>query len=227
MTSWPLWRVLVIAEGWLLAVAALHRLGSWPTDFAAALLTALGPALAVLLLWLLRPHSPGVVATSTVPERAVAVTACLAAAAWTLERSLRAWADVQVMDRQLGDQMLIVNVAVTWQAIVACAAALTIDWLLTRTPGRHGAGLAWLRRVHVTATAVHLATLFGAAWWLTTWATAPGADSREAFAQARVALHAHEFARATVLPVQAFFAAAAVLAVVVERRPSSLPPALR
>lgn len=227
MISWPLWRVLVIAEGWLLLVATLYRVAGWPAGFVAAALTAVGPALVLLLLWLLRtrpPHSPR---PSAALERAVAGTACLAAALWTLEWTLGAGAAVARMDRQLGDRMVIVDVSVTWQAIAACAAALTLDWLLSRTPGPHGPGLTWLRRVHVTVTAAHLAALFGAAWWLSAWPDASGADSLAVFAQARVALHVHAFAGATVLPVQACFAAAAVLAVVFERRASSAAPALR
>jgi hypothetical protein len=67
-------------------------------------------------------------------------------------------------------------------------------------------------------TVVHVVALFGSALMLTQWPEASSVDQTQQFFRARAALHVYEFAKATVFPVQAFFAAMAVAVVTLDSR---------
>jgi hypothetical protein len=81
-----------------------------------------------------------------------------------------------------------------------------------------------LRRIHVLVTVLHLAALFGSAWMFTR-VPDPGAAADAAdFGRARFALHVYEYCRATVFPVQAFFASLAVALVAADSRSVTARP---
>jgi hypothetical protein len=75
----------------------------------------------------------------------------------------------------------------------------------------------WLRRTHIAVTIVHVMALIGSAWVFTNW-PAMAEGNTAGFQRARIALHVYEYARATIFPVQAVFAALAVLVVALDSR---------
>ena len=75
-----------------------------------------------------------------------------------------------------------------------------------------------VRRTHAVVTAIYVVALFGSAWLFTHWPDASAAESGTLFQRARVALFVYEFTKATVFPVQAFFAALAVAVVALDSR---------
>jgi hypothetical protein len=101
--------------------------------------------------------------------------------------------------------------------MVACFAALTLDWFLATAHQPLRETMHWLRRTHIIVTSVHVAALVGSAWVFANW---PGMSDGSAtlFQRARIALHGYEYAKATIFPVQAVFAALAVLVVALDSR---------
>ena len=227
MARWPLWRLLIRIEAWLLAVAALHLYKPIHTEFWIPMVIAVGPGAVVVAMWALAKGATGESprnARARVWEVLLATVTLLAAAAWTVRWALEARDDLRMIDEMLGQATIIVDVSVTWLSAVACFAAITLDWLLAAARGAYGPVMTRLRRMHVVVTICHVAALFGAAWLFTQWpegATVGGApQSAVLLERARAALHVYEYARATVFPVQSFFAALAVLLAALNSRTS-------
>lgn len=221
MSGWPLWRLLVWIEAWLLGVTAFHRYRPIHDDFVVPLLIAVLPA-AVLVI--IRSLARAATDQPTVPEQrahdvelAIGVLAVAAAAWWTVQWTLQAAADLRRIDALLGEATIIVDVSLTGLSMVACFAALTLDWFLATAHQPLRETMHWLRRTHIAVTIVHVIALVGAAWAFTT-VPEMGDDRAAAFQQARLALHVYEYARATLFPVQACFAALAVFVVALDSR---------
>jgi hypothetical protein len=219
VTRWPLWRLLIWIEVWLLVVAAFHFYNPIHVEFWIPLLMAVGPGVIVVAMWALARGATGHTAPTTVRARPwevlFATIAVIAAAAWIVRWAFEARDDLRTIDEMLGQATIIVDVSVTWLSAAACFAALTIDWLLSAARGTYGRALTVLRRTHIVVSVCHVAALFGAAWLFTQWPDAAaggsGTDSAALLNRARAALHVYEYARATLFPVQAFFAAVALL----------------
>lgn len=220
MRQWPPWRLLVWTEAWLLAAAALHRWRPFHEEFLMAAGIAVAPALVGSAIWALGKarQPPGAGAGATGVEVWLAIAAIVAAAAWAAQGGLDARDDLRALDALLGSTDIVVDVSLTGVSVLACAAALAIDWVLSRAREGLRNLMVWVRRVHVPVTALHLLVLFGAAWTLARWPSTPDEDVAALFHRARAALHVYEYARATVLPVQSFFAALAVAIAVWDSR---------
>jgi len=214
-----LWRLLVWIESWLLAVAAFHGYRPIHAAFWIPLVIAAGPGAIIVAMWALAKGATGERAAPAVRaqswEVAIAAASVIAAGAWTVRWTVQARDDLHAIDEMIGQATIIVDVSVTWLSALACFAALALDWLLSAAKGRYGHMMTRLRRLHVVVTIVHVAALFGAAWLFTQWpeAATPGGAPPAAvlLERARTALHVYEYARATMFPVQSFFAALAVL----------------
>lgn len=214
MTRWPIWRLVVWLEVWLIAVAGLHAARPIHDEFLVPLLIAIVPAGVIVAMWGL---SRGATADRpTGRERAswlellIAATAAIGAAGWVIEWTLQARDDLRRIDAMLGEATIIVDVSLTWVSLAACIAALTLDGLLAASHARLREALHWLRRTHLMITVVHVAGLFGSAWAITQVPDPGTADNAAFFERARLALHAYEYCKATVFPVQAWFAAMTV-----------------
>lgn len=222
VTRWPVWRLLVWIEAWLLAVMAVHRARSIHEAFVVPLLLGIVPAIALVALWGLARAAVG---QGTAPaqranwlEASLAVTSVAAAAVWIADWALQALDDLRRFDAIAGQATVIVDVSLTGLSAAACLAALTLDWILATAHAQFQRMMTRLRRMHVATTAIYIIVLFGSAWLLTQWPDMPGADAHASFEQARTVLYAYEFAKATVFPVQAFFAAMAVAVVTLDSR---------
>lgn len=221
MSRWPLWRLLIVIEVWLLAVAAAHRLRPFHDEFLIPLLVAGVPAAALVVLWgLVRAFGgqPAAASRAGALELLIAAVACLAAFGWGVRWAQEAHQDLGRLDALLGTETLILDVSLTWIAALACFAALTLDWLLSAARGQWRGAMTGLRWLHVTVTVLHVAALFGSAWLLTRWPESAAGDTTVLFQRGRTALHVYEYARATVLPVQALFAAMAVAIAALDSR---------
>lgn len=217
MTSWPIWRVLVWVEPWLLAVGIVHSQRPIHDAFVIPLLIAVVPAGGIIAVWALARAATDVKPRGD--ERAwwiellIAGVAAMAAGGWAIAWTLQARADLQRIDAMLGQSTIIIDVSLTWLSVGACIAALTLDGVLATAHERLRQTMVWLRRTHLVVTVLHLGVLIGAAWLLTQVPGSGTVQNAAYFDQARGALHAYEYARATIFPVQAFFAAMAVAVV--------------
>jgi hypothetical protein len=214
VTRWPLWRLVVRLELWLLAVAGLHAYRPIHDEFVVPLLIAIVPAAAIVALWALTrgatPDRPSGRERASVIEMLIAAVAAIAAAGWVLRWTLQAHEDVQRLDAMLGQATIIIDVSLTGLSLAACLAALALDGLLAATHAGLREVLRWLRRTHLVVTIAHVGALFGAAWMLTNVPDTGTADNAAWFDRARLALHVYEYCKATVFPVQALFAALAL-----------------
>jgi hypothetical protein len=221
MSSWPLWRLLVWIEGWLLAVAALHLSRPIHEAFVVPLLIAVVPGAALVVM-----RSLARAATDQPPidqrpagvlELAIGVLGVGVATWWAAQWAFEARDDLRRIDAMLGQATIIVDVSLTGLSMVACVAALTLDWFLATAHQPLRETMHWLRRTHIAVTVVHVLALMGSAWAFT---NGPGMsdDSLAAFQRARSALHVYEYLKATIFPVQAVFAALAVMVVALDSR---------
>ena len=222
MTRWPIWRLLIAIELWLLTVAAYHAYRPIHDEFLIPLLIAVIPGGVLVGMWAL---SRG--ATALRPsgdERAawvellVAAVTVIASAGWVVKWTLEAYADLQRIDAVLGQATIIIDVSLTWLSIGACLAALALDGVLATAHEQLREAMNWLRRAHLIVTIVQVTALFGSAWLFTQLPDTGTADNASFFERARVALHVYEYSKATVFPVQAFFAAMAVAVVAADSR---------
>ena len=214
MTRWPLWRLIVWLEVWLIVVAGVHVARPIHDEFLVPLLLAIVPAVVIVAMWGLSrgataDRPTGVERASSI-EVLIAAIAAIAAAGWVIKWTLQARDDLRRIDAMLGDATIIVDVSLTWVSLAACIAALTLDGLLAVSHARLREALHWLRRSHLIVTIVHVAALFGSAWAVTQVPEPGTVDNAAFFERARLALHAYEYCKATVFPVQAWFAAMAV-----------------
>ena len=214
MTKWPIWRLLVSTEIWLLAVAAFHIYRPIHQEFLVPLLIGIIPAAVIVAMWGLSRGAtqlkPSGDERATWIELLVAAIAAMAAAGWVLRWTLQAREDLQRIDAALGHATVIIDVSLTWLSIGACFAALTLDGLLAAAHERLRVAMHWLRRTHVVVTIVHVGALFGSAWIFTQVPDTGTTENVAFFERARIALHVYEYCRATVFPVQVFFAAMTV-----------------
>jgi hypothetical protein len=222
VTRWPIWRLLIWTEAWLLTVAAAHAYRPIHEAFLVPLMIAVIPSGLVVALWGLAraatEQKPSGNERALSIELLIALVAVLAAATWVVRWSLQAHADLQRINAMLGQATIIIDVSLTWLSIVACFAALTLDGLLATVHADLRDAMHWLRRTHVAVTVVHVAALFGSAWLFTHLPDTGTAENPASFERARVALHVYEYCKATVFPVQALFAAMAVAVVAIDSR---------
>lgn len=222
MERWPFWRVLVWVEAWLLLVWGVSLYRGAPSFFQ-ALGAATLPAGLLISIWTyltrrerrVRPM-PAASGMPAMPvELTIAAVAVAAAAFWIIDWAIEARQDLERFNQTLGQGAIIVDVSIGWVSALACFSALAIDWMLSGAASRFGAAMTRLRRTHVIVTICHVAALFASAWIFLRWpdaaSTGTATDASILLQRARSALTVYEFARATVLPVQAFFAAVAIL----------------
>jgi hypothetical protein len=221
MSSWPLWRLLVWIEAWLLGVTAIHLYRPIHEAFVVPLLIAVLPGAAVVIIRSLAraatDHATIRQRPARVAELAIGVLAVATAAWWTAQWALEARDDLRRVDAMLGQATIIVDVSLTGLSMVACFAALTLDWFLATAHKPLRETMHWLRRTHIGVTIVHVLALIGSAWVFTNW-PAMSEENAAGFQRARLALHVYEYAKATIFPVQAVFAALAVLVVALDSR---------
>lgn len=222
MTRWPVWRLLVWIEVWLLGVAAVHRYDPIHDAFVVPLMIAFVPAAAMVALWGLARAAVG--DTADADRRAnrlevsIAAICVVATAWWFVEWSLQARDNLRRFDEMFGQVTIIIDVSLTGLSAAACLAALALDWILATAHEQLRQAMMWLRRTHVIVTIVYVTALFGSAWLFTHWPDTPGTETSRMFYRARLALSVYEFTKATVFPLQAFFAALAVWVVTLDSR---------
>jgi hypothetical protein len=217
VTAWPIWRVLVWIEPWLLTVGIVHAQRPIHHAFIIPLLIAVVPASVIIAIWALaraatdvKPHGDE---RAWLIEMLIAGVAAMAAAGWAIAWALQARADLQQIDSMLGQSTIIIDLSLTWLSVGACVAALTLDGVLATAHEKLRQTMVWLRRTHVAVTVLHVGALIGSAWLLTQVPDSGTVENAAYFDRARGALHVYEYARATIFPVQAFFAAMAVAVV--------------
>jgi hypothetical protein len=214
VTKLPIWRLLIWVEVWLLAVATYHASQPIHPDFVVPLLIAVVPAVVVIAMWAVSrgatPHRPTGRERASWMELLIAASAAIAAGAWVISWSLQVYEDVKRLNTIIGRATVIIDLSLTWVAVGVCMVAVTLDGLLAATHERLRHALAWLRRAHVAVTAIQLVALFGSAWVFTQVPDTGTAANPAFLKRARAALTIYEYSRATVFPVQAFFAAIAV-----------------
>jgi hypothetical protein len=222
VTRWPLWRVLAWIEAWLVLVAAFHHSRPIHEDVIVPLLFGIVPAIAFVACWGLARAAVGHHADpeqrATWLEVAIATLAEAGAVVWIGQWALEARDNLRRMNEMIGQATIIIDVSLTGLSAAACIAALSLDWILSTAHEPLRAAMAWLRRAHLVVTAAYVLALFGSTWLFMHWPDASGADTDALFSRARIALYVYEYARATVFPVQAFFAAMAVLIVTADSR---------
>jgi hypothetical protein len=222
VSRWPLWRLLVWIEAWLLAIAAMHRYRPLHQEFLAPLLVAVIPACGAVAVWSIARRASrrpaGLEQRASRLEALIASATVIATAFWIVEWAIEAREDLNQFDAMLGRATVIIDVSLTGLSAAACLAALALDWILSTAHETLRNAMTWLRRTHVLATVIYVVVLFGAAWLFLQWPDTPGHESAEAVRRARTALYVYEFAKATVFPAQAFFAALAVVVVVLDSR---------
>ena len=223
MARWPLWRLLIATEAWLLAVAAYHRWRPIHDDFIVPLMIAVVPGLVLVAMWALAKAATEQSASgeeqATIIELLVASISVVASASWTVQWAMEAYADLRRINEMLGAATIIIDISLTGLSAAACFAALALDWLLATAHEQLRATMTWLRRTHLVATLVLIAALFGSAWLFMQLPDTATPDATT-FERARLALHVYEYAKATVFPLQAFFAAMAVAVVAADSRTS-------
>ncbi len=221
MSSWPLWRLLVWIEAWLLAVTAIHQYWPFHDAFVVPLLIAVIPGAALVIIRSFARAATDQTTTDQHPARvvelAIGALAVGASAWWTALWTLEARDELRRVDAVLGQAAIIVDVSLTGLSMVACFAALTLDWFLATAHQPFRETMHWLRRTHIAVTVAHVMALIGSAWAFTSWPEM-SADNSALFQRARIALHVYEYAKATLFPVQAVFAALAVLVVALDSR---------
>jgi hypothetical protein len=226
VTRWPIWRLLIWLESWLLAVAIFHRYRPIHDEFVVPLLIAVLPAAVLVAMWALAraatEQRTAQGARATWVELLIACVTVVAAATWAIRWAAQAREDLRQIDAVLGQATIIVDVSLTWLSIGACFAALTLDGLLAVAGQRLRDAMHWLRRTHLFVTVVHIGALFGSAWLFTRVPDLGTADNAAFFERARIALHVYEYAKATVFPVQAVFASLAVAVTAADSRSSQL-----
>lgn len=220
--NWPLWRVLVWCELWVLAIALVHRVRPIHDSFLVPAAIALTPPVALVALWALtrpwRADPPRAPVRATSLELVGVIVAAVAAFLWVLQWSAQALDDMRRVGALLGEATVIVNVSLTGVSTAACLAALALDFLLVTAHEELRQAMTWLRRTHVIVTALYLTALIGSLWLFSRWPellTTPDAASVD---RARTALYVHELAKATAFPVQALLAAMAVGVVTFDSR---------
>jgi hypothetical protein len=221
VTRWPLWRLLIVIEAWLLLVAVIHRYRAIHEDFIVPLLMAFVPGVVIVAIWGLARAAVGDAPAdhrASWWEIAIAIVAMAAAIGWSVEWAIQAREDLRRIDEAFGRATIIIDVSLTGLSAAACLAALAIDWILSTAHEQLRNTMTWLRRAHLGVTAVYALALFGSAWLFTQWPDTPAGEGGAMFQRARLALYVYEFAKATVFPVQAFFAAAAVAVVALDSR---------
>ncbi len=214
MTKLPLWRLLIWIEVWLLGVALYHASRPIHQHVAVPLLIAIVPAVVVVAMWAMSrgatPQRPTGRERASWLELLIAAAAAICAAAWVINWTLQAHEDVKRINTIFGQATIIIDVSLTWLALGACVVALTLDGLLAATHAQLRQALRWIRRAHMAITAIQLVALFGSAWIFTQLPDTGAADNATFMERARWALTVYEYSRATVFPVQAFFAAIGV-----------------
>jgi hypothetical protein len=217
-----LWRLLVWVEVWLLCVAAFHRYQPIHQAFVVPLMIAFVPAAAMVAFWALARAAVGHTADpekrANVLEVAIVAAAVAATGWWIVDWAFQARDDLRRFDEMFGQVTIIIDVSLTGLAAAACLAALALDFILATAHEQLRQTLTWLRRAHVIVTIVYVVALFGSAWLFTQWPDTPGTETSRLFSRARTALYVYEFTKATVFPLQAFFAAMAVAVVTVDSR---------
>lgn len=222
MTRWPPWRLLVWVEAWLLVVGGVHRYHVIHESFVVPMLIAIVPGAAMVLLWALaraaveQGTAPGQHATWL--ELCVAVLAIAAAIGWAVEWAVDARDRLARFDQMVGQATLIVDVSLTGLSVAACLAALALDGILAAAHQALRVTLTWVRRTHLAVTAIYVIALFGSAWMMTRWPETAATDPAAALDRLRATIYVYEFAQATVFPVQALFAAAAIAVVAFDSR---------
>jgi hypothetical protein len=214
LARWPIWRLLIAIEPWLLTVAVVHRYRPIHEQFLIPLLVAVIPAGVVVAMWALSRRAtdrkPAGNERASLIELLIAATAAIAAAGWIVTWAIEAHADLTRIDAMFGRATVIVDVSLTWLSIAACFAALTLDGLISTAHQQLREVMKWLRRTHVTVTVVQVVALVGVAWLFTRLPDTGTAENIALTDRARVALYVYEYCRATVFPAQAFFAAMAL-----------------
>jgi hypothetical protein len=195
-------------------VAAVHIYRPIHDAFVVPLLIAILPPVVTVAMWALSRSATAQKPTgrerATAIELLIAAGSAIAAAAWVVKWTLEAREDLQRIDAMLGQATIIIDVSLTWLSLGACLAALTLDGLLAAVHAPLREAMRWFRRTHVTVTAVQISLLFASAWVFTNGPATGTTANAEFFDRARLALHVYEYSRATIFPVQAFFAAMVV-----------------
>lgn len=222
MTRLPLWRVLVWVEAWLLLVAAFHHSRPIHEDVIVPLLFGIVPGLAFVAYWGLARAAVGHRADperrATWLEVSIATLATSGAVFWIGQWALEAGDNLRRMHQMIGQATIIIDVSLTGLSAAACIAALALDWILSTGHEPLRPERTWLRRAHLAVTAVYVLVLVGSTWLFMQWPEGSSADTSAPFSRARFALSVYELARATVFPVQTFFAATAVLFATLDSR---------
>jgi hypothetical protein len=221
MTRWPLWRLLVWVEAWLMLVAAFHRSRPIHEDFVVPLLFGVVPGIVIVAFWGLARaaagHSPAPNQRASWLEVALTVVASLGTVFWVGEWTGEVRADVRRLEEMVGQATIIIDISLTGLSAAACIAALALDWVLSTAHEQLRATMTWLRRTHLLVTGVYVVALFGSAWVFTHWPDPSGPDAA-LLDRARFALDVYQFAKGTAFPVQALFAALALWVVTVDSR---------
>jgi hypothetical protein len=106
MSSWPLWRLLVWIEAWLLAVTVFHLYRPVHEAFVVPLLIAVIPGAALVIIRSLAraatEHTEIHQQPARVVELAIGVFAVGVAARWTVQWALQAGEDLRRVDAMLG-----------------------------------------------------------------------------------------------------------------------------
>ena len=222
MTRWPLWRLLVWVEAWLLAIGGLHRYHAIHDALIVPLLIAVIPGVAVVGLWAL---ARAAVNQGTAPDQratwfevSLAVVSLAASLGWTVEWAIDARQRLARFDQMVGQTTVIVDVSLTGLSAAACLAALALDWILATAHESLRLTMLWVRRTHVVVTLLYVAALFGSSWMMTRWPETAVTDASQALDRVRATIYVYDFAKATVFPVQAVFAAAALAVVAFDSR---------
>lgn len=222
MTRWPIWRLLIWLEVWLLTIAGIQHYRPIHPEFVVPLLLAVLPAGGMVGYWALsrgatemRPRGDE---RASWVELLIAATATIAAAGWIISWTRQAYAELQRLDALLGQATVIIDLSLNWLSLGACAAALTLDGALAAVHKGVRELLIWTRRSHVAITSLQVVALFGAVYVLTQMPATGTAENAGFFDRARLALHIYEYAKATIFPVQALFAALSIAIVAADTR---------
>jgi hypothetical protein len=206
----------------MLGVALTHAAQPLHPSFLVPALLAVVPVIVVVLMWIFArgatAQRPTGAERASWFELVVAAAAVTAAAAWVINWTRQARDDLNRLDAMLGQATIIIDVSLTWWALGACLAALALDGMLSVTHERTREAMQWLRRAHIGVSIVHLGALVASAWVLTQGGARTTSEGTAIFDRVRAVVHVYEYARATVFPVQAFFAALAVAFVAADSR---------
>ena len=151
-------------------------------------------------------------------EISLAVISVAASLGWTVEWAIDARERLARFDQMVGQATVIVDVSLTGLSAAACLSALALDWILSTAHESLRLTMLWVRRTHVVVTLLYVVALFGSGWMMTRWPETAATDAAQALDRVRATIYVYEFAKATVFPVQAVFAAAAVAVVAFDSR---------